>query len=65
MPATNSNWTCSIDLKDPYLHVLIHPASYIYLSLAVSPTEVLYFRALTFRLNNAPLVFTQIVESVA
>ena len=60
-----ADWTFSIDLKDAYLHVLIHPGSYRYLRLAVSPTEVYHFLALPFGLNTAPLVFTRIVESIA
>ena len=47
------------------MHVPIHPASYRYLRLALSPTEVFYFKALPFGLNIAPLIFTQIVESIA
>ena len=58
------DWTCSIDLKDVYLHVPIHPTSYINLWLAIMPTEVFYFWALPFCLNTAPLLSTQIVESV-
>ena len=60
-----SDWTFSIDLKDKYLHVPIHPGSFKYLRLALSPTNVYHFRALPFRLNTAPLVFTQIVEFIA
>ena len=60
-----SDWTFLIDLKDTYLHVPIHPASYKYLRLAVTPTEVYYFRALPFGLNTVPLVFTRIVKSIA
>ena len=48
-----------------YLHVLIHPGSFRYLQLAVSPTEFCFFRALRFGLNTAPLIFTRIVESIA
>ena len=59
------DWICSIDLQNAYLHVPIHPASYRYLLLAVSPTEVYHFRALPFGLNIAPLAFIRIVENVA
>ena len=61
----SQDWTCFIDLQDAYLHVPIHPASYSYLRLAVSPTEVYYFRTLPFGSNTAPLVFTRNVENVA
>ena len=50
------DWTCSIDLQDVYLHIPIHPASYRYLRLAVSPTEVYHFRTFPVGLNTAPLV---------
>ena len=55
------DWTYSIDLQDAYLHLPIHPASYRYLRLAVSRTEVYHFRTLPLGLNTAPLVFTRIV----
>ena len=58
-------WTCSIDMKDTNLHVLIHPASYRCLRLAITPTKVYYFRALLFGLKTAPLWFIWIVESIA
>ena len=35
-----SDWTFSIDIKDTYLHVPIHPDSYSYLRLALTSTEV-------------------------
>ena len=59
------DWTCSTDLQDAYLHTPIHPASYRYLRLAVSPTDVYHLKTLPFGLSTAPLVFTRIVENVA
>ena len=38
------DWAYSIDLQDAYLYIPIHPTSYRYLQLAVSPTEVYHFR---------------------
>ena len=60
-----SDWTFSIDIKDAYLHVPIHPGSYRYLRLALTPTEVFHFRALPLGLNTTPLIFTRIVEAIA
>ena len=63
METRPSDWMFLINLKDAYLYVPIHPASYK--RLAVMPMEVYYFQTLPFGLNMAPLVFTQIVESMA
>ena len=46
-----SDWTISIDLKDAYLHVPIHPGSFRYQRLALSPMKVYHFQALPFSLN--------------
>jgi hypothetical protein len=59
------DWAVTLDLSDAYLHVPIHPKSYKYLRMAVTPKLVYYFRALPFGLCTAPGVFTRIVESVA
>ena len=72
--STFQNGDCAVRMSDcPSLRLdLFHrsdfactdPASYKYLRLAVSPTEVFYFRALQFGLSTAPVVFTRIVESL-
>ena len=56
-------WACSIDLKDAYLHVPIHPASRKYLRFCVAD-RVFQFRALPFGLASAPWLFTKVVTQV-
>lgn len=58
------DWAFSIDLKDAYLHVPMHPDSRKYLRFALSG-EILEFRALPFGLNTAPRVFTRIAHAVS
>ena len=57
-------WTTSIDLKDAYFHVPIHPRSRRFLRFSLGGTTY-QFRALPFGLNTAPRVFTRLGSVVA
>ena len=57
-------WTTSIDLKDAYFHVPIHPRSRRYLRFRMDE-HTWQFRALPFGLNTAPRVFTRLISVVA
>ena len=54
------NWTFSIDLKDAYLQVPIHPNNSRYLRF-VADGKVCQFKALCFSLSTAPQVFTRVM----
>ena len=56
-------WVSSIDLSDPYLHILIHPNSRKYLRFCYK-SQVFQFTSLPFGLATAPQVFTMIVKEV-
>ena len=56
-------WTFSVDLKDAYLHVPIHPASRKYLRVCFEG-KVYQFKALPFGLSPAPWLFTKVVSEV-
>ena len=58
------DWMVSVDLKDAYLQVPIHPNSRKYLRF-VSPTGVFQFRSLCFGLTTAPQVFTRVMAPVS
>ncbi len=58
------DWAFTVDLKDAYLHVPIHPRSQHLLRFAWSSQEVYQFRALPFGLNTAPYIFTKLVKIV-
>ena len=58
------DWAFSVDLKDAYLHVPLHPNSCKYLRFAVED-KVLEFKALPFGLNTAPRLFTRLAHAVA
>ncbi|XP_072039388.1 uncharacterized protein [Amphiura filiformis] len=57
-------WATSIDLKDAYLHVPIHPNDQKWLKFMVRD-QTYMFRCLPFGLSTAPRVFTRIVKTVA
>lgn len=57
------DWVTSLDLKDAYFHILIHPRSRRYLRFLFEGV-VYQFRALPFGLCTAPYVFTRVVKSV-
>ena len=56
-------WTFSLDLKDAYLHIPIHPTSRKYLRIAFQGV-VYQFKALPFGLSPAPWLFTKVVTEV-
>ena len=60
---TKGEWLVSIDLKDAYFHVPIHPASQHLLRFHVD-NQTYQFKALPFGLATAPLEFTRIVQEV-
>jgi len=56
-------WTFSIDLKDAYFHVPIHPSSRKFLRMYFK--GVIYqFRALPFGIKTAPWLFTKVFREV-
>ena len=57
------NWMFSIDLKDAYLQVPVHPGSRRYLQF-VKNGQVFQFKALCFGLSTAPQVFTRVMAPV-
>jgi len=58
------DWVVSIDIKDAYLHVPIHPEFRKYLHLAFLG-KVYRFRVLPFGVATAPYVFTRLVSAMA
>ena len=60
---TKGEWLVSIDLKDAYFHVPIHPDSHHLLRFHVDK-RTYQFKALPFGLVTAPLEFTRIVKEV-
>ena len=57
-------WVFSIDLKDAYFHIPIHPASRKYLRICLDK-EVYQFKALPFGISSAPWLFTKIFKQIA
>ena len=58
------DWMISIDLKDAYLQVPIHPSSRKFLRFVVDG-RVYQFKALCFGLSTAPQVFTRVMALVS
>ena len=58
------DWMASIDLKEAYLQVPIHPASRHFLRFMFRDT-VSQFKALCFGLSTAPQVFTRVMAPVS
>ena len=56
------DWMASIDLKEAYLQVPVHPASRHFLRF-VFRDQVYQFKALCFGLSTAPQVFTRVMAS--
>jgi hypothetical protein len=57
-------WLTSLDLKDAYFHIPIHPESRRYLRF-LHQGVVWQFKALPFGLNTAPRVFTKVTAPIA
>ena len=60
----SGDWMVSIDLKDAYLQIPIHPDSRKYLRF-VALNQVFQFKALCFGLSTAPQVFTRVMAPVS
>ena len=58
------DWMASIDLKEAYLQVPVHPASRHFLRF-VFRDKVYQFKALCFGLSTAPQVFTRVIAPVS
>ena len=58
------DWMFSINLKDAYLQVPIHPDSCCYLWF-VADSQVHHVKALCFGLSTAPQVFTRVMAPVS
>ena len=58
------DWMASIDLKEAYLQVSVHPASRHFLRFMFRDT-VYQFKALCFGLSTAPQVFTRVMAPVS
>ena len=62
-PVQRGDWMVSLDLRDAYLQVLIHPDSRKYLGF-VAFGQVYQFKVLCFGLSTAPQVFTRVMAPV-
>ena len=58
------DWMASINLKEAYLQVPVHPDSHHFLRF-VSKGHVYQFKALCFGLSTAPQVFTRVMAPVS
>ena len=58
-----NEWLVSIDLRDAYFHIPIHPRSQKYLRFQTKE-GVFQFKALPFGIATAPLEFTRVVKEV-
>ena len=58
------DWMASIDLKEAYLQVPVHPASRHFLRF-VFRDQVYQFKALCFGLSTSPQVFTRVMAPVS
>ena len=58
------DWLVSIDLKDAYFHVPIHPSHWKYLRFAVG-NDKYEFMVLPFGITTAPRVFTKMMAPAA
>ena len=57
------DWAVKVDLKDAYLHVLVHESSRKYLRFAIKG-RVYQWRTLPFGLSSSPRIFTKLVSAV-
>ena len=58
------DWMTSIDLKDAYYHIPIHPSSKPYLRFSWQG-QAYQFRALCFGLSTAPYLFTRVFRLIS
>ena len=58
------DWMASIDLREAYLQVLVHPASRPFLRF-VAHGQVYQFKSLCFGLSTTPQVFTRVMAPVS
>ena len=59
-----NDWMISIDLKDAYLQIPVHPESRRFLRF-VTNKGVFQFRTLCFGLSTAPQVFTRVMAPIS
>ena len=57
-------WVFSMDLKDAYFHISIHPSSRKFLGICMEK-EVFQFKAFPFGISSAPWLFTKIFKQLA
>ena len=57
------DWMVSLDMKDAYLQVPVHPESRCYLRFCVGE-EVFQFRALCFSVSTDPQAFTRVMAPI-
>ena len=58
------DWMVSLDMKDAYFHIPIHPQSRRYLRITFNG-QVFQFKAMCFGLSTAPQVFTIVIAPVS
>ena len=56
-------WAASVDLKDAYLHIPIHPTHYRFLAFEYLGVDY-HFTSLPFGLSTLPRVFTRVAGAV-
>ena len=55
------DWVTSIDFKDAYYHILIHPSYRKFLQFAIG-SKVFQYRVLPMGLKSSPRVFTRVIK---
>ena len=60
---SSQDWAVSLDLKDAYLHVLVHPQSRKFLGFAFQGVTYQY-KVLPFGLKDSPWVFSRVVATL-
>ena len=58
------DWMISVDMKDAYFHIPVHPRSRKFLRFVFN-NQTYQFRALCFGLSTAPQVFTRVLAPLA
>ena len=62
---SSGDWMVSLDLREAYLQVPMHPDSRKFLRFMVGGGKVYQFRVLCFGLSTAPQVFTRVMAPVS